>query len=191
MVCGVLPHVDLWVETLIELGQRLREGQTIAVKQIRCCSCCSDSTSSSIEWVSRTLTFRRTLLTGRRRRSADPVEHPDTVLLALNGFANNVGHAAGTDRQLLFTVGQLFGQAAELNLHLLDRFHRIIGANNILTDTLAQMLVYGNEELNFALRTFRIFRDTQHVAQMFVIGDRQTQRPSALSDIERSSSAER
>ena len=42
------------------------------------------------------------------------------------------------------------------------------------------MLVDGNEELNFALRTLRIFRDTQHVAQMFVISDSQTQRTERL-----------
>ena len=176
-----LPHVDLWVETLIELGQRLREGQTIAVKQILVLLMLL---GEHVEQHRVGLTHIDVQTHAVDLAEGDAlqtlVEHPDTVLLALNGFANNVGHAAGTDRQLLFTVGQLFGQAAELDLHLLDRFHRIIGANNILTNTLAQMLVYGNEELNFALRTLRIFRDTQHVTQMFVIGDRQTQRPQRL-----------
>ena len=104
------------------------------------------------------------------------VEHTDTVLLALNGFANDVRHAAGTDRQLLFTVGQLFGQTAKLDLHLFDSFHRIIGTNNILTNTFTQMLINRHEELNFTFRTFWIFRHPQHVAQMFVIRHRQTQR---------------
>ena len=34
MVCGVLPHVDLRIQALIQLGQRFGEGQTVAVEQI-------------------------------------------------------------------------------------------------------------------------------------------------------------
>ena len=65
------------------------------------------------------------------------VEHANTVLLALDCLADDVGHAARADGQLLLAVGQLF-------------------------------------------RAFRIFRNTQHIAQMFVIRDRQTQRPERL-----------
>ena len=114
-----LPHVDLWVETLIELGQRLREGQTIAVKQILVLLMLLGEhveqhrvglTHIDVQTHAVDLPEGDTLQT--------LVEHPYTVLLALNGFANNVGHAAGTDRQLLFTVGQLFGQAAELSISI-------------------------------------------------------------------------
>ena len=176
-----LPHVDLRVEALIQLGQRFREGQAIAVKQILMLLMLfrQDIQQRRVGLAHVDVqTHAVDLAEGDALQSL--VEHSDTVLLALNGFANNVGHAAGADGQLLFAVCQLFGQAAELNLHLLDRFHRVIGADNILADTLAQMLVDGNEELNFALRALRIFRDTQHVTQMFVIGDRQTQRTERL-----------
>ncbi len=37
-------------------------------------------------------------------------------------------------------------------------FHRIIGTNNILTNTFTQMLINRHEELNFTFRTFWIFR---------------------------------
>ncbi len=105
------------------------------------------------------------------------VEHTNTVLLALDSLADNIGHAAGADGQLLLAVGQLFRQTAEFDLHLLNRFHRIVGADDILANTLAQMLINGDKELDFTLRAFRIFRNTQHIAQVFVIRDRQTQRP--------------
>ena len=108
------------------------------------------------------------------------VEHANTVLLALDSLADNIGHAAGADGQLLLAVGKLFRQTAEFDLHLLNRFHRIVGADDILADTLAQMLIHGDKELDFAFRAFRIFRNTQHIAQMFVIRDRQTQRAERL-----------
>ncbi|MNV65541.1 hypothetical protein D3C71_1582390 [compost metagenome] len=102
------------------------------------------------------------------------VEHPDTVLLALNRFANNVRHAARADGQLLFAGGQLFCQATQFDLHLFDRFDRIVRANDVLANTFTQVLINRHEELNFALRTFWIFRHTQHIAQMFVVRHRKT-----------------
>ncbi|CSS65463.1 Uncharacterised protein [Shigella sonnei] len=42
------------------------------------------------------------------------------------------------------------------------------------------MLINRHEELNFTFRTFWIFRHAQHVAQMFVIRHRQTQRTQCL-----------
>ncbi len=108
------------------------------------------------------------------------VQHTDTVLLTLDSLADNVCHAAGTDRQLLLTRCQLFRQTAQLNLHLFNGFNRIVGTNNILTNTFAQMLVNGHKELDFTFRAFRIFRQTQYVAQMFVIRDGQAQRAQRL-----------
>ena len=65
------------------------------------------------------------------------VQLTDTVLLALNGFTNNIRHAAGADCQLLLAGGQLLRQTAQLDLHLFDRFHRIVGTDDVLTNTLA------------------------------------------------------
>ncbi len=42
------------------------------------------------------------------------------------------------------------------------------------------MLVNGHKELDFTFRAFRIFRQTQYVAQMFVIRDGQAQRAQRL-----------
>ena len=42
------------------------------------------------------------------------------------------------------------------------------------------MLIDRHEELNFALRTLWIFRHAQHIAQVFVIRHRQTQRTQRL-----------
>ncbi|MNE62828.1 hypothetical protein D3C80_1581370 [compost metagenome] len=93
-----------------------------------------------------------------KRNALQPlVEHPNTVLLALDRFPNNIRHAARANRQRLFTRRQLFGQTAQLDLHLLDSFDRIVRADNILTDTLAQVLIHRHKELNFTFRTFWIF----------------------------------
>ena len=85
------------------------------------------------------------------------VQLADTVLLALNGFADDIRHAAGADRQLLLARGQLFRQAPQLDFHLLNGFNRIVGTDNVLTNTLAQVLVNRHEELDFTFRAFRIF----------------------------------
>ncbi|MNZ98195.1 hypothetical protein D3C78_1174720 [compost metagenome] len=108
------------------------------------------------------------------------VEHPNTVLLALDRFPDNIRHAARADRQLLFTRRQLFGQTTQLDLHLLDSFNRIVRADNILTNTLTQVLIHRHKELNFAFRTFWIFRHTQHIAQMLVVRHRWAQRTQCL-----------
>lgn len=85
------------------------------------------------------------------------VEYLDMVLFVLNGFVNNVGYVVGIDCQFLFMVGQFFGQVVEFDFYLFDCFYWIIGVNNILMNMFVQMLVYGNEELNFVFWMFWIF----------------------------------
>lgn len=127
------------------------------------------------------MTFRRTLFTWPKETACRPlVQHANAVLFALNGFANDVGHAFRTDRQLLLARGQLFGQTAQLNFHLFDGLDRIVGADDVLTDALAQVLVHRDIELNLTLRPLRIFRQAQHIAQVFVIRHGQTQRTERL-----------
>ena len=100
-----LPHVDLRIQALIELSQRFREGQAVAVEEILMLFMLL---GEHIEQHRMGLTHIDVqthavdLAEGDALQSL--IEHPDTILLALNGFANNVGHAAGADGQLLFAV---------------------------------------------------------------------------------------
>ena len=100
-----LPHVDLRIQALIELSQRFREGQAVAVEEILMLFMLL---GEHIEQHRMGLTHIDVqthavdLAEGDALQSL--IEHPDTILLTLNGFANNVGHAAGADGQLLFAV---------------------------------------------------------------------------------------
>ncbi|CSB20249.1 Uncharacterised protein [Vibrio cholerae] len=80
------------------------------------------------------------------------VEHANSVLLTLNGFADDAGYRIRTDRQTLFTLSQLFGQTSQFHFHLFNRFDRIVSANDVLTNALTQMLIHGNVEQHFTLR---------------------------------------
>ena len=172
-----MSHIDLRVQALIQLRQRFREAQAVAVKQILMLLVLFGQHIKQRRVGFPHVDIQAHAVDLAEGDALQPlVEHTDAVLLALNRFANNIGHAAGADGQFLLTVGQLFRQTAQLDFHLFNRFYRVVGADNILTDTLAQMLVDRDKELNFTFRTFRILGDTQHIAQMFVIRYGQTQR---------------
>ena len=112
------------------------------------------------------------------RHSLQPlVEHADTVLFTLNGFADDIGHTFRADRQFLFTGGQFVSQTGQFDFHLFDGIDRIIRFDNILTDTFAQMAVHFDKELYLAFRTLRIFGQTQRITQMLVIRHRLAQCP--------------
>ena len=153
-----LSHINLRVQALIQLRQRFGEGQTVAVEQILVLLVLLRQhfqqrrvgfTHVDVEAHAVHLAKRHALQT--------LVQLADTVLLALNGFANDIRHAAGADRQLLLARGQLFRQTPQLDFHLLNGFDRIVGTDNVLTNTLAQVLVNRHEELDFTFRAFRIF----------------------------------
>ncbi len=153
-----LAHINLRIQALIQLRQRFGEGQTVAVEQILVLLVLLRQhfqqrrvgfTHVDVEAHAVHLAKRHALQT--------LVQLANAVLLALNSFADDIRHAAGADRQLLLARGQLFRQTPQLDFHLLDSLDRIVSTNDVLTNTLAQVLVNRHEELDFTFRAFRIF----------------------------------
>ncbi len=176
-----LAHVDLRIQTLIQLRQRFGESEAVAVEQILMLLVLLSQYVQQ-RGVGFTHVDVQSYAVNLAERYALQalVQLADTVLLALNRLADNIRHAAGADCQLLLAGSQLFRQTAQLDLHLFDGFDRIVGTDDVLADTLAQVLIDRHKELNFALRAFRIFRHAQDIAQVFVIRHRQTQRAERL-----------
>ncbi|KUT19420.1 hypothetical protein AWE58_20725 [Escherichia coli] len=88
---------------MIQFRQRFREGQTVAVKQILMLLVLfrEHIQQHGMRFTHVHVEAHAVHLTERYVLQA-LVEHTDTVLLALNGFTDDVRHAAGTDRQFLF-----------------------------------------------------------------------------------------
>ncbi len=133
-----LAHVNLRIQTLIQFRQCFGEGQAVTVEQILMLLMLFRQHVQQRGVRLTHVHVQPHAVNLAKRHALQPlVQLTDTVLLALNGFTNNIRHAAGADCQLLFAGGQLLRQTAQFDLHLFDGFYRIVGTDDVLTNTLA------------------------------------------------------
>ncbi len=108
------------------------------------------------------------------------VEHPDAVLLAADDVGDLGRHLVGGERQMGFPLLELVGQTGQLDLHLLDGLHRIIGADDVVADAIFQVTVDLHVEGHLLLGAAVAFRQSQRIAQGLVMGHRHPQGAEGL-----------